>query len=187
MTVTECNVPSSSVLDRALIGRADFRDSYQVRLSRSELGIVDIFFGIFGHLPLLPKVVLIVRNTLASLIGLEAPTASEILHLEIRGNYTVGDKIWVWPIFFLGENEIVAGRDNKHMDFRLSVLKLSDGDVMSVVVTTGLHRPQLVWKILSVGHRPIPQTWRAAIDVECRRGEAIHESRTIANPKGDGR
>ena len=136
MTVTECDVPSSSVLDRSLIGRADFRDSYQVRLSRSELDIVDIFFGIFAYLPLLLKVALIVRNKLASLIGLEAPTASEILHLEIRDNYSVGDKIGVWPIFFLGDNEIVAGRDNRHMDFRLSVLKRPDGDAMSVVVTT---------------------------------------------------
>ena len=32
--------------------------------------------------------------------------------------------------------ELVAGRDNKHMDFRLSVLKVSDGDAINVVVTT---------------------------------------------------
>lgn len=136
MTVTECNVPASSVLDPALIDGADFHDSYRVRLRRGELSIVAIFFAIFGHLPLLSKFVLIVRNALASLIGLEAPSTFEILHVEIRSAYAVGDKIWVWPIFFIGENEIVAGRDNKHMDFRLSVLKLPDGDAMSVVVTT---------------------------------------------------
>ena len=136
MHVTECDVPSDSTLDRALIDSADFRDSYEVRLNRSELGIVDIFFAIFAHLPLLLKILLIVRNAVASLIGLEAPTASEILHIEIKDHYAVGDKIGVWPIFFLGPNELVAGRDNKHMDFRLSVLKMADGDAMSVVVTT---------------------------------------------------
>jgi len=136
MYVTECDVPSSSMLDRALVGRADFHDSYKVRLSRSELGIVDIFFGIFAHLPVFPKLLLIVRNRLASLAGLEAPTTSKILNIEIRDKYAVGDKIGVWPIFFLGENELVAGRDNKHMDFRLSVLKVPDGDAISVVVTT---------------------------------------------------
>ena len=136
MYVTECDVPASSVLDRALRGNSDYHDSYSVRLSHLELGIVDIFFGIFAHLPFPAKALLIIRNKLASLVGLEAPTASEVLHVEIKNRYTVGDKIGVWPIFFLGENELVAGRDNKHMDFRLSVLKVSDGGAISVVVTT---------------------------------------------------
>jgi hypothetical protein len=82
------------------------------------------------------KLLLIVRNQAASLIGLDAPTASEILHVEIRDRYAVGEKIGVWPIFSLSEHELVAGRNNKHMDFRLSVLKVPDGGGMSVVVST---------------------------------------------------
>ena len=39
-------------------------------------------------------------------------------------------------IVFVGENEIIAGRDNKHMDFRLSVLKVRRGDAADLVVTT---------------------------------------------------
>jgi hypothetical protein len=50
--------------------------------------------------------------------------------------YSVGDKIGPWPIFFIGGNEIVAGRNNRHMDFRLSVLKAADGETTSVVVST---------------------------------------------------
>jgi hypothetical protein len=48
----------------------------------------------------------------------------------------VGDKIGVWPIFALTETELVAGRDNKHLDFRVSVLKETDGGTASVVVST---------------------------------------------------
>lgn len=136
MNVTECDVPASSVLDRALVGNSDYHDSYSVRLSHLELGIVDIFYRIFAHVPFQAKALLIIRNKLASLIGLEAPTASEVLHVEIKNTHAVGDKIGVWPTFFLGESELVAGRDNKHMDFRLSVLKVSDGDAVNVVVTT---------------------------------------------------
>jgi hypothetical protein len=67
MNVVECDVPSGSVLSRELIERAYFRDSYRAPLSRSELGIVDIFFGIFAHHPLWVKLLLIVRNKVASL------------------------------------------------------------------------------------------------------------------------
>jgi uncharacterized protein DUF2867 len=136
MNVVECDVPPGSMLSRELIERAYFRDSYQAPLSREELGIVDIFFGIFAHHPLWIKLLLIARNKVASLVGLDAPTASEILHIGIRDRYAVGEKIGVWPIFGLSENEVVAGRNNKHMDFRLSVLKVHDGDGTSVIVST---------------------------------------------------
>jgi hypothetical protein len=136
MNVVECDVPSGSVLSRELIERAYFRDSYRVLLSRRELGVVDIFFGIFGHHPPWMKLLLIVRNKVASLAGLDAPTAADILYVEIKDRYVVGDKIGVWPIFWLSEDELVAGRNNKHLDFRLSVLKVPGGDRTSVVVST---------------------------------------------------
>jgi hypothetical protein len=136
MNVVECDVPSASMLSRELIERAYFRDSYRAPLSRRELAIVGIFFGIFAHYPPWMKLLLIVRNKVASLAGLDAPTTSEILHVEIKDRYVVGEKIGVWPIFWLSENEVVAGRNNKHLDFRLSVLKVTDGDRTSVVVSS---------------------------------------------------
>jgi hypothetical protein len=136
MLVTECDVPSSSVLGRDLVRAAYFHDSYRVPLARPELAIVDIFFALFGHTPLWMKVLLIIRNAIARLFGLEAPTVAEILNPTVRPVYRVGEKIGPWPIFFIGDNEIVAGRNNKHLDFRLSVLKAMDGATGSVVVST---------------------------------------------------
>jgi hypothetical protein len=136
MLVVECDVPSTSVLSHELIRNAYFHDSWRAPLTRPQLGIVDIFFALFGHTPLWMKLLLIARNAVARLAGLEAPTATEIIKPEIRQAYNVGDKIGPWPIFFIGEDEIVAGRDNKHLDFRLSVLKAREGEAASVVVST---------------------------------------------------
>jgi len=136
MNVLACDVPSSSLLGGKLIEGPYFRDSYRAPLSRTELGIVDIFFGIFAHHPLWMKLLLVARNKVAVLFGLDAPTASEILHVEIKDRYAVGEKIGVWPIFALSQDEVIAGRNNKHMDFRLSVLKMPDGDGTSVVAST---------------------------------------------------
>ena len=136
MHVIECDVPSSSALGRELIGNADFHDSYRAPLARPELRIVEVFFALFGHTPLWMKLLLIVRNAAARLVGLEVPTVGEIMKPTVRSEYSVGEKIGPWPIFFIGDNEIVAGRNNKHLDFRLSVLKAMDGDATSVVVST---------------------------------------------------
>jgi hypothetical protein len=136
MTVVECDVPAGSALGRELIERADFRDAYRVPLHRPDLGMVDIFFGVFAHRPVWMTLMLIARNKAAALAGLETPTTAEIMTLEKRACYAVGEKIGPWPIFFLGADELVAGRDNKHLDFRLSIMKVRDDSGLSVVVST---------------------------------------------------
>jgi hypothetical protein len=136
MSVVECDVPFHSALGKDLIERADFRDAYRAALSRSDLGVIEIFFGIFARRPGWMNLMLIARNKAAALAGLEVPTTAEIINMEKRDRYSVGEKIGPWPIFFLGSDELIAGRDNKHMDFRVSVMKVHDGPRPSVVVST---------------------------------------------------
>lgn len=136
MHAVECEVPPGSALSREFIERAYYRDAYRVPLRRRELGVVDVFFAIFAHHPLWMKLLLIVRNKTVALVGLNGSTAAEVLHVNIRSRYAVGEKIGRWRIFAVGENEVVAGGDDKHLDFRVSVLKVADGDDTSVVVST---------------------------------------------------
>src|ERR1700710_2152002 len=132
----ECDDPSTKALSRDLIDSCYVHDSWRTPLAHPELGIIEVFFALFGHAPVWMKLLLIVRNAAARLVGLEAPTVAEIMAPKIGEAYSVGEKIGPWPIFFIGGNEIVAGRNNKHMDFRLSVLKAVDGETTSVVVST---------------------------------------------------
>lgn len=135
MTVVECDVPPASMLGPRLVEAAHFRDSYDVPLSHPNTSPVDIFFGIFGHHPIWMKILLIIRNIIASLCGLHVPTVSDNLNPVGGNSYAVGDKIGPWPIFMLTEVELVAGRDNKHLDFRLSVLRETNGEMARVVVS----------------------------------------------------
>src|SRR5882724_11895579 len=136
MQVSECELPSSSVLNMDRVRDAYFRDSYRAPLVHSELGIADIFFALFGHTPIWMKMLLVIRNAAARLFGLEAPSVDEIMNPVVRSQYRVGDKIGPWPVFFIADDEIVAGRNNKHLDFRLSVLRTTDAAAASVVVST---------------------------------------------------
>jgi Protein of unknown function (DUF2867) len=134
--IEECDVPLLSVLDRRLIKAAFFHDSYRAPLTSSQASVIKIFFAIFGHHPLWMKRILIARYRIGSLCGLDAAIASEIMNPEVKRCYNVGDKIGPWPIFSLTENELIAGRNDKHLDFRLSILKELNGEKMSVVVST---------------------------------------------------
>ena len=134
--VTETDVPAASVISRSVIDAAYFRDSYRSPLRSPERDLIAIHAAIFAHHPAALKLLLILRNGLARLCGLETPSLDEILRPRIRGPYAVGDKIGPWPIFALTEHEIVAGRDNSHMDFRLSVLRERDAYGSTVTVST---------------------------------------------------
>lgn len=136
MTIVECEVPVSSVLERRLVDAAYFRDAYRAPLRKQGASMVEIFFAIFGQLPGWLKWALILRNWIASFCGLEAPTAEEIMHPELKSSYLVGEKIGVWPIFAITSNELVAGRNNRHLDFRVSVLREFNGEQVNVVVST---------------------------------------------------
>ena len=55
---------------------------------------------------------------------------------KIKSGYCVGDKIVRFIIYTLNETEIVTGMDEKHLDFRVSVLRLAEGDGEKIVVST---------------------------------------------------
>jgi len=136
MSIVACEVPTLSVLDRRLIESAFFRDAYRAPLSRPRTGVVEIFFAIFGHHPKWMKAVLVLRNWLASCFGLEVSSTAEIMSPQMKASYSAGEKIGPWPIFHLSEIELIAGRNNKHLDFRLSVLKEAIGASSTAVVST---------------------------------------------------
>lgn len=132
----ECDVPLASALQPGLVAEAYFRDSYRAPLKWPPAGVIDIFFSIFGHHPRWIKLTLVARNRIAKACGLKVPTDEEVMESSRKAVYEVGDTIGPWPIFSVSEHELIAGRDNGHLDFRLSVLRELDGHSPSVVVST---------------------------------------------------
>lgn len=129
-------IPSQSLLDAKLVGSAYFWDSYKIPLGDKSMSMPTIFFGIFGHSPLWLKAMLLLRNRTAALFGLDVPDASLILRPEQKDHYAVGETIGPWPIFELQENELIVGRNNSHLDFRLSILKAPSEHGHHVTVST---------------------------------------------------
>jgi uncharacterized protein DUF2867 len=83
-----------------------------------------------------------------------------------------GEKIGVWPIFSLSEQEVVAGRNNRHMDFRVSVLKLPDNDGPSVVVSTICTVRNLSGKLYLFFRPSVPQMRRPETAGGCGQSAA---------------
>ena len=136
MAVTRCDLPTDTAIDRELIQHAYFTDSYRVPLQRADAPVVDIFFAVFGHHPAWLKAVLLERHRLGALFGLRAARVSQILSPAKASSYRVGQHIGPWPIHFLGESELVAGANDKHLDFRVSVLMHSSNQAAFATIST---------------------------------------------------
>jgi hypothetical protein len=136
MTVVPCTLPAASGIDRAFVEAAFFTDSYRVPLTHAEASVVDIFFAVFGHHPAWLKALLLVRHRIGSWFGLGAATTAEVLRPSRAASYRVGENIGPWPIYLLGDSELVAGRNDKHLDFRLSVLKQGTGKGACAIIST---------------------------------------------------
>ncbi|WP_425996005.1 DUF2867 domain-containing protein [Caulobacter sp. DWR1-3-2b1] len=113
-----------------------FWDAYTVDLVRPDQTMEQVYLGIFGYLPAVFKFLLRLRNRIVSVFGLSGPTAAELHQIEIKSNYRVGEKIALFTLLESAQDEIIAGGDAKHLDFRVSVLRHRQGGRTHVIVTT---------------------------------------------------
>jgi Protein of unknown function (DUF2867) len=132
---SEGPVPTESGLDREAVQSAWFSDSYRAELRNPALSVADLFEAVLGHHPRWARTLLAVRNRLAGWVGLDVPPEETIRQFERKPDYAIGDLIGPWPIFALSDTELIAGRDNHHLDFRVSVLKLA-GPKPTVAIST---------------------------------------------------
>ncbi len=133
-----CAFPSSSTLPVHL-ERVDYSDSFAVDLTQTGLKIQDVHLNILGYLPGWFKVLLYVRTRLVAPFGIGGPATRELMaKTRMRDSYAVGDKIGRWKIYALDDDEIITGADDRHLNFRVSVLRDGGQEPRKIVMSTAV-------------------------------------------------
>jgi hypothetical protein len=135
MKVSAREIPSSSVFS-AELGKFHWWDSFESPLTRTELKMHELYLGIFVPPPRWLKLLLIVRTKVVSLFGINGPTAKQLDSVEIKSSYAVGEKIGLFTLFSQDDDEITTGGDDKHLEFRVSVMRINENGVNKVVLST---------------------------------------------------
>jgi hypothetical protein len=125
--------PGSAFLD---VGGSYYWDSFEAPLLHPELAMHEIYLALFAHHPRWAKALLIVRGWIVAPLGLRASKAADFDDIKIKPAYEVGDKIARFTLLAQSDTEIVAGGDDRHLDFRVSVRKLVDGGACRVALST---------------------------------------------------
>ncbi len=135
MKVTRRRTPPASAFLRD-IGGFYYWDSYEAPLRRGDLAMPEIYLALFAHHPRWARWLLILRGKIVVLFGLRATTAADLDNIEIKSSYAIGEKIARFTLFAQNGTEIVTGGDDKHLDFRVSVRKLTEHGADRVVLST---------------------------------------------------
>ncbi|MBV8324934.1 DUF2867 domain-containing protein [Chryseobacterium sp.] len=145
MKIKKTEFPATSVLFK---GKNDFDyiDSFVGDLPdcHRKIDIAEIGKAFFTSGPKWGKKMFAFRNKVVGLLGLK--TGSETDQLKDAEHFTceVGERVGLFKVFDKTENEIILGEDDKHLDFRISLLfnghqNLPDHHSLTISTTVKYH------------------------------------------------
>lgn len=130
-TVRAVRVPGGGLADR--FHPLDYSDAFAVAIPASA-DARSLAESIFTSPPWWVAGLVLLRNMLVLPLGLIA-TPSAFRREAVRAN-GIGDRIGMFPVVALAEDEVLLGLDDRHLDFRVSVRVFREGTAQRGVVTT---------------------------------------------------
>lgn len=109
-------IPENSIIVNGF-GKISYWDTYQVQLQSNDYSVDKITTDIFKA-PTWVDSLMSIRNRIVSVFGLK--TGAKVTATEIT--YSIGSKIGYFTVSDRNENEIVMAENDKHLNFRTSVL-----------------------------------------------------------------
>ena len=138
-TVTAIEVPGNSEISRHLPD-AHFHDCYELAIESATPSALEIYLAIVSRTPAWFNSLMAVRNRAVSLVGLKnLGHLGAINPSKPASAYRVGDRVGIFSVLLLTDKEVIFGDSDKHLNVKVSVCKLSDGDRKSVAVSTVVH------------------------------------------------
>lgn len=122
--------PENSLINKDF-GIIDYCDSYQI-VKYTEETIDNITTEIFS-IPNWADVLMRIRNPIVRFFGLRTGNKKDITKSPY---YSVGSKAGYFTVIDRNENEIVMAEDDKHLNFRTSLMKKKNEQDHSIYLTT---------------------------------------------------
>lgn len=152
-------IPDSSILKKEEKS-FHYIDSFkgQYLINEHDYTITDIGKLFLTGGPKWANTLMLIRDKIVGVLGLKTAqqlTADERNHNNFR--FEPGEQLDIFKLFSKSENELVLGDDDKHLDFRVSLLldsKNDDKKTRNVIITTAVKYRNLFGRIYFIPVRP---------------------------------
>lgn len=115
-------VPAESALHPSL-AKASFHDAYSAPLSDGALTPTEIFLRTIDATPRWVSGLMAIRNRVVRLFGLKDVGSMSRGARKPASAYRIGDRIGIFTIVAIREDELLLGIDDSHLDVRVAVTK----------------------------------------------------------------
>ncbi|MEC2076344.1 DUF2867 domain-containing protein [Metabacillus fastidiosus] len=129
--IEETSIPKNSLADQAF-PCIHYSDSYKAILSSESTYDVDSITRLFLiSAPTWVTNLMKIRDRLVSLIGLKTSSPSKIQNITLKQGSSIG----IFRVINRASNEILLGEDDRHLNFRVSIL-LDEADGLKYVTVS---------------------------------------------------
>jgi hypothetical protein len=133
---TSTELPAASRL-RSHLPRIDHVDSYEIATGSKNQSLIDLYAGALGHLPKAFKHLLVLRSIIVKPFGIAGVSHADLTKtIDTEKAYAIGDKVGRWTLYGQYPDELITGANDKHLDFRVSVIRDKRRVVLSTAVMT---------------------------------------------------
>ena len=153
--ISAIEVPVTSDIAKQLQG-AYFFDSYEMPLEHGGRSALEIYLGAIRKTPAWVNFLMSIRNRVVLFFGLKnLGHLAELSKSKAASDYRVGDRIGIFSLLSVSDNEIIMGDADKHLEVKVSICKLSRGNKESVAATTVVHIHNLLGRVYMLFVVPI--------------------------------
>lgn len=137
--VSKIDVPRASVLAGEL-GDADYCDCYEVRAADDGKSALEVYLDVVADAPGWVETLMTARNRIVSLVGLKnLGQLGGFDPTKPADGYRVGDRVGIFTLLYLSDEEIVLGDSDKHLKVKVSVRRQNANGNHSIAVSTVVH------------------------------------------------
>lgn len=132
--ISAIDIPPQSEISRHLDG-ADFYDCYEMAIKPTPRSALDLYLQVVAGTPAWINSLMALRNRVVQLVGLKnLGGLGDVNTAKQASDYRVGDRVGIFTIRYLSEQEVILGDTDKHLHVEVSVCKLQDKVAVSTVV-----------------------------------------------------
>lgn len=146
MITFEKALPKESILNDYSDG-AYYVDSHQFRIEKADLTPIEVYCEIVKSAPKWSNILLSLRNRFVTICGLKDVGNFGNFENKNAKDFVVGDRIDLFYIREIKQNEIIVGLDDKHLDVSISIVILPEGSGTIAYLSTLIHVHNFLGKV----------------------------------------
>ncbi len=153
---TYLDFPKQSIINKSF-GKTNYKDIYCISIENSQDYSIDYLTGLFfTSMPDWIKILHSFRNFLVQFFGLQGGDIDKLKKPDKSVHFAIGSEAVIFRVSDRNENEIVMAENDKHLNFRTSLMieRINDTDIINFYSSTIVHYNNIWGKLYFLPVKP---------------------------------